>query len=49
MEMPDRLMPGMRASAWAAPMAIAIGNVTPSMVRSKLTEPVGQPQDRGHR
>ena len=32
-EIPDRLMPGISARAWAAPMPIAIGNVTSSMPR----------------
>ena len=45
MEMPDRLIPGMSASAWAAPMPTAIGNVTSSMRPIRPTEPVGQPQD----
>ena len=45
MEIPDRLMPGIRASAWAAPMPIAIGNVTSSMPPVRATEPVSQPQD----
>ena len=30
MLIPDRLMPGTRASAWAAPIPIATGNVTSS-------------------
>ena len=39
-EIPDRLMPGISASAWAAPMPTANGNVTSS------TPLVSDPTDR---
>ena len=44
-EMPDRLMPGTSASAWAAPMPIATGKVTSSIALGPAAPAVGQPQD----
>ena len=44
-EMPDRLMPGTSASAWATPMPTAIGNVTSAIARDSAADAVGDEQD----
>ena len=43
--MPDRLMPGISASAWAAPMPTATGNVTSRDRPRPRAEAVGDEQD----
>ncbi len=45
-EIPDRLMPGTRASAWATPMPTAMGKVTSETRARARPEPVGEQQDQ---
>ena len=48
-EMPERLMPGIRAIAWATPIPKASGNVTSPTPFVVAPEAVGEPQDRRRR